>query len=756
MSQGPAHHPARVEVAVARPVPRTFTYAAPPGLLAPGEDTLPVGARVEVPFGRTLLAGVVVGPGGGDVADAALKPVAARADDPAPALSEELVRLARRLSGEIVAPLGVLVAAMTPPRGSAAGRKLLAARITAEGAARLAEPDGGRDAPRPRLSADDRRILTILALSGGPVPLVRIRGELELPPGRSFARLQREGLIEVQREAAPAEAAARASEPSSPPPLTAAQAAAARALREAVASPDFHGFLLHGVTGSGKTEVYLDAAQAALRKGRGVLLLAPEIALALEMERLVRARFGSEVAVFHSGLTPKERREAFWRVRLGQARVVLGARSAVFAPVQDLGLVVLDEEHDAAYGQEEAPRYHARRAAWLRARESGAAFVLGSATPSLEAERAARTGALRRLTLDRRIGRRGLARVEVVDMRPLLREHLRERRSPGPLVLSPTLAAGLEATAGAGRQALVLLNRRGYRARVICLRCGEVTECGRCGLPLSLHHRGHLAVCHACGRGSAPPEACPRCDGDVLRAEGIGTEKAQEVVAALLPGVVVERFDRDTTRAAGERRRLLEAFRREEIGVLVGTQMIAKGLDFPGVGLVGVLAADAGLGIPDFRAAERTFQLLTQVAGRAGRGDFRGRAVVQTLNPGHYAVAAAAAQDYRAFARTEMELRERLRYPPFVRLTVVTITAPTLAAADEDARELGEFLGQRLGPHGVEVLGPAPAPPTSGDRERRRLLLKAPPGAQPWVRRGLERLTADPVVARRTAIHVDP
>ncbi len=744
---------ARVEVAVARPAPGTFTYAVPERILVPGETTLPVGTRVEVPFGRTRLPGVVVGEGAKTIADSRLKAVLDRPADPLPALPPELVALARRLADQTVCPLGIVLQAMTPP-GTSQGRELLCAGITAEGTARL----GGADEAAPRLSTDDRRILTLLAVGRGDVPLVRIRRELELSPGRSFARLEREGLLRTaRRRVAPdPEDSGAGPERSAAPELTEAQAKAAAEVREALDARVFRGFLLHGVTGSGKTEVYLDAVAAALEQGRGALVLVPEIALAFQMERVARARFGRELAVFHSGLSGGQRREAFWRVRRGEARVVLGARSAVFAPVRNLGIVVVDEEHDAAYAQEEAPRYHARRAAWLRAREAGAALLLGSATPSLEADRAA-AGALTRLSLDRRIGARELAEVDLVDMRPLLREHARERRVPGPLVLSRGLEAALRTTAAAGQQALVLLNRRGYRARVLCLRCGEVAECERCALPLTLHRRGHLAVCHGCGRGAATPETCPECGGDVLRAEGIGTEKLHEAVAGLLPGVAVERFDRDTTRAVGERARMLDAFRRREIGVLVGTQMIAKGLDFPGVALVGVVAADAGLGIPDFRAAERTFQLLTQVAGRAGRGRTPGRAIVQTLNPEHYAVAAAASQDYRKFATTELALRERLGYPPFVRLTFITTTAPTLAAADEDARDLARFLADRFADRGVEVLGPAPAPPAPGRRvHRRRLVLKAPPQAHRILRRGLLRLLEDPVVARRTTIHPDP
>lgn len=758
-----------------RPVPGTYTYEAPHALLGPGETTLPPGTRVRVPFGPGELTGVVLGPGAPPPAErerqkkVVLKTVRSRFGDPLPPLPEDLLVLARRLAEVTVCPLGLVLKAMLPA-SAPPGRMLRTALITAEGSARLREPDN-RMASGPRgalrLSEDDRRILTLLAVSRGPVPLVRIRRELEISPGRSFARLEREGFLVIGAERLTPEAASPGGPadpedraPSRPPTLTAPQREAAGVLQEALEARAFGAFLLDGVTGSGKTEVYFQAIAACLETGRSALLLVPEIALASQQEALLRARFGPGIAVFHSGLGAAERRAAFWRIRRGEARIVLGARSAVLAPVQDLGLVILDEEHDAAYKQDEAPRYHARQAAWLRARAAGAVMVLGSATPSLEAAHAAERNALTRLRLPHRIAGRALPEVEIVDMRPLLRAYYKDparNRARGPLILAPALEGALRDTVAAGRQALVLLNRRGYGGRMGCLRCGEIIECRRCGVAFTLHRRGSLAVCHACGVGMAPPEECPGCGGDVLRSEGFGTERVEEAVSRLLPDVRVARFDRDTTRARGSHARTLGAFREGAIRVLVGTQMIAKGHDFPAVTLVGVVAADGGLGAPDFRAAERTFQLLTQVAGRAGRGEDPGRVLIQTMKPDHYAVTAAARQDYPAFAAVEQEMRRRFRYPPFVRLTSLTVSARSSSKAEEAASALARKIVTPDAPESIEIVGPAPAPgPRPEGFWRWQMLVRAAPAAHPALRRRLGRLLESPALARGLAINDDP
>ena len=808
-------------MAVPRPLFTEFTYSVPRPLLRPGETSPPPGTRVRVPFGRgagkgSRLPGVVLGPADPErrppaPADRArpdrksdgkkrerrpalnrnrnLKPIADRFPDPLPALPEDLLALARRLSEATVCPLGLVLRAMAPPGGGGPGRLLSAAAATPAGTARLAEPDRAA----PRLSGDDRRVLTLLALSSGPVPLPRLRRELDLAPGRRFDRLAREGLLDLSKTREPPDPAAApppdserpdserpdserpdserpdpdapGSRPPTPPTLTPAQRAAAARLESALAARKFAAFLLHGITGSGKTEVYFRAVAAALAAGRGVILLAPEIALAARLEQLLRERFGPVAAVFHSGLTPAERRAAFWRVRTGAARLVLGVRSAVLAPVRDLGLVILDEEHDGAYQQDEAPRYHAGQAAWMRARAAGAVLLLGSATPSLPTAHAAAAGALERLSLPERVGGSRLPAVELVDLREVLRARAAATDQPEPSggaspVFSPRLRESLVETVAAGRQALILLNRRGYGGRQLCLRCGDILECRSCRVALTLHRRGHLAVCHSCGVGFPAPTECRGCGGEVLRAEGYGTQRVEEEAARLLPGVAVGRFDRDATRSRGSHRRRLDAFRRGDLRVLVGTQMIAKGHDFPAVTLVGVVAADAGLGLPDYRAAERAFQLLTQVAGRAGRGTAPGRVVIQTLNPDHYAVRAAARQDWAAFHAAEREMRRRFRYPPFVRLTRLTVADRSAERAEAAARSLAAAFegpaGSEAGPE-VEVLGPAPAPRSgAGGLARWQLLLKADPPAQPGVRRRLRRFQEIPELSRRLTIETNP
>lgn len=775
-----------MQVAVPRPLFPAFTYEVPESLLRPGETTLPPGSRVRVPFGRPgrgpggrgtgELVGVVLGPAGegGENRETGppppapgaakrprtLKPVSERFDDPVPAVPEDLLALARRLADETVTPLGLMLRVLLPPEGGR-GRLVRTAALTPAGSARLGEPD---DAP-PKLAEDDRRILTLLAMSSGPVPFARIRGELELSSTRRFGRLEREGLLEVAvaRKLAPLLPGAAEPAPARlAPPLNPAQAAAAERLEAALPARRFAAFLLHGITGSGKTEVYFRAAAACREAGRGVILLAPEIALAARLGRLFGERFGSGAAVFHSGLTAAERRAAFWRVRTGEARIVLGARSAALAPVRDLGLIVLDEEHDGAYQQEETPRYHAGQAAWLRARSSGAVLLLGSATPSLTAAHAAAAGAVTRLALPERAAGARLPVVELADMRPVLREAA-AGADGGPPLFAPVLADALRETVEAeDRQALVLVNRRGYGGRLVCLRCGEILECRQCRVALTLHLRGHLAVCHSCGVGFPTPAECLACGGEVLRSEGFGAQRVEEEAARLLPGIPIGRFDRDSTRSRGSHEGILEAFRRGEIRVLVGTQMIAKGHDFPSVTLVGVVAADAGLGIPDYRAAERTFQLLTQVAGRAGRGAVPGRVVIQTLNPDHYAVATASRQDYAAFAAAEREMRRRFRYPPFLRLTRLTVSDRVSARAESAARSLAAAFGEggvEGGVEGgeVEVVGPAPAARSgSRDLHRWQLLLKSAPPAQPAIRARLRRFLSIPELSRRLTVETNP
>ncbi|MBX6423511.1 primosomal protein N' [Thermosulfurimonas sp. F29] len=457
----------------------------------------------------------------------------------------------------------------------------------------------------------------------------------------------------------------------------------------------FQPFLLHGVTGSGKTLVYLEAAARTLELGRSVLVLVPEIALTPYVETHFVARFGERVAVLHSGLSPRARSAEWFRVARGEARVVVGARSAVFAPLKDLGLIVVDEEHEGAYKQSEGLRYQARDLALLRGKLAGAVVILGSATPSVKSYFLARSGRYRLLTLTERPGGRNLPKIEVVPL-----------KRPGE-ILTPPLLAAMRETLSRGHQVLLFLNRRGYAPVAFCRDCGEALGCPNCTLTLTYHRSRGGLLCHHCGHEAPAFPVCPRCGGTEFRLVGAGTERVEETLAKHFPGIGVARLDRDTITSEKKLYELLKGLRRGEIRILVGTQMVAQGHDLPGVALVGILWAEGGLHLPDFRAAERTFQLLVQVAGRAGRGSVPGRVILQTRLPEHYVIRAALAQDYEKFYRQEIVARKRLGFPPFARLVLLVFSAVRAERAEEAARRCAEHL--RNGAE-AEVLGPVPAP----------------------------------------------
>ncbi len=505
------------------------------------------------------------------------------------------------------------------------------------------------------------------------------------------------------------------------PPLTPAQSAVLADLFPRLDSGEFGVVLLHGVTGSGKTEIYLHLIAHCLERGRAALMLVPEIALTPAMQSLFFSRFGEQVALLHSGLTERERDDAWWRVRRGQAKVVLGTRSAVFAPLSNLGAVIVDEEHDSSYKQDETPRYHGRDVAVVRAQYAGALALLGSATPSLESYWNAREGKYHLAKLEERIGGRKLAAVEVVDMR----QEFRETHTQMPL--SRKLREEIEAQLQASAQIMLLLNRRGYSWFLLCRSCGQTVRCVNCSVSLTYHRREHRLSCHYCGYSTAVPSLCPACGSEYLHYVGEGTEKIEHKFAELFPGARVARRDRDVARRRSEFLRVLEDFRRGKIDILVGTQLIAKGHDFPGVTLVGVVSADIGLGLPDFRAAERTFQLVTQVAGRAGRGDAPGRVLVQTFYPEHYAIRLAAGQNYSGFFSKEMGFRRMMHYPPITALANIVAQHEKLERAAQVAKEIGDFFTkvERQFP-GIKSLGPGPAPLAKVERRYRiQFLLKS-------------------------------
>jgi primosomal protein N' (replication factor Y) len=516
--------------------------------------------------------------------------------------------------------------------------------------------------------------------------------------------------------------------------LTGDQEEAVETVREMLAAGSGEAVLLQGVTGSGKTRVYVEAVASAVQAGGRAIVLVPEIGLAAPVVSRFRDRFGDRLAVLHSGLSDGERFDAWTRIRAGEVPIVIGARSALFAPVGRADLIVVDEEHEGAYKQDETPRYHARDVAVARAALERGVALLGSATPSLESRANGGSGKYRHLLLERRIAERALPAVEIVSLaRP--RDHagdpsVESRAAPEPpeIVapgLSRPLAQALEENLAAGDQALLLLNRRGFSAFIQCLDCGWVAECPACRISLTVHRDRPRLLCHYCAHGEPLPDACPECRGIRLDTRGLGTQQVERAVRDLLPGARVTRMDVDTTSAKWSHARIYRAMQDREVDVLVGTQMIAKGFDLPGVALVGVVSADTALHLPDFRASERTFQLLVQVAGRAGRGDRPGRVLVQTWLPTQRAIVAAAGHDYEGFYRHEVGERQGLGYPPATRLANVVVSGPEEGSVASGAGAVDRYLRERRLP-GLRIVGPAPCPlERLRGRTRHHLLLKA-------------------------------
>jgi primosomal protein N' (replication factor Y) (superfamily II helicase) len=489
--------------------------------------------------------------------------------------------------------------------------------------------------------------------------------------------------------------------------LTANQADAFERLLAIANTGRFRVALLHGVTGSGKTEIYLRLAASVCSRGRQVLILVPEIALTPAVAAIFRQQFGDRLAIQHSGLSAGERHDQWQHIRRGDVDVVVGTRSAVFAPLERVGLIVVDEEHDTSYKQDESPRYNGRDVAIVRAQRADALVVLGSATPSMETYHRAMTGKYDRVVLERRVLDRPLAAVTVVDMRE-------EYASDGPeVILSRVFRDAMRSRLDRREQILVLLNRRGFATAVFCRQCAGTIDCPNCSVSLVIHGEGaaRRARCHYCNYTTRIPASCPLCHGQYLEQTGFGTERVEAEVKIACPDARVARLDRDAIRRRGVLGTLLSRFSSGDLDVLVGTQMIAKGHDFPRVTLVGVVSADVGLGVADFRASERTFQLLTQVAGRAGRGDQAGEAIIQTLYPEHYSIQLACQQDYPAFYQREMHFRRAMRYPPATSLINTVVRGRTFSAAMDDASDIVQKLREAdAGRDEFRVLGPAPAP----------------------------------------------
>ncbi len=729
-------------VSVAVPVPYldALTYSVPDSI-----PTLPViGARVRVPIGTRTVVGCVIGH------DATLDAATTPRDlvevlDEAPFLPPDVVALCRWVAEYYMAGVGDAIMVAMPPgsKRASAYKTQRVISITAHGLSALEEA-----------TRKQREVLEILATApaGLPASDLRDRGVSAdvirrlMTNGLAVARsapderdpFERSALQGVVRDATR--------------DLTGEQSAALAILGELADTRAFHVALLHGVTGSGKTEVYLRLADRICAQGRQVLLMVPEIALTPSVAALFRSAFGGRVAIQHSALSDGERHDQWQRIRSGDIQVVVGTRSAVFAPLASPGLIIVDEEHDGSYKQDESPRYHGRDVAIVRAQAAGALVVLGTATPSMETYQNAATGKYTSVSLERRVLDRPLASVRLVNMRD-------EYAVDGPdVVISRQLTDAIDDRLNRREQVLVLLNRRGYATAVFCRQCGDTFECPNCSVSLTVHRAraGWRARCHYCNYAMQVPKTCRKCAAPYLEHAGFGTERIEQHLKERFPEARIGRVDRDSVRRKGELTRLLTQFGAGELDILVGTQMIAKGHDFPRVTLVGVVSADVGLGLADFRASERTFQLLTQVAGRAGRGEQAGEAIVQTLYPEHYSIQVACRQDYRAFFERELEYRRAMRYPPMVALINTLVRGRTFDEAMDTAAAMVRHLEPAASRVPFVILGPAPAPLGRLRGEHRvQFFLKGTRRAQ--MREAMKAVLAVmPDVRRRVTVDIDP
>ena len=767
-----------IDVAVPVPVYGTYTYRVPPSF-----GTVSPGMRVLVPFGRRQLTAYVLAAATQLPAHTPIKPITDLLDE-APFFPESMISFLQWVADYYIHPIGEVIQAALP--GGAAVQEQARYTLTGAGRQMLADPGlevaalqplqlldrypdssyarlrrlGGRGLTRARLaalqqkgwiekrtllraerirpktqrvvsarpfneektrlSAQRRRILEQLRAKG-PLPLVELK--VLVPGAANLVRaMARDGQLTVEAHPLYRDPLGEPVTMDRPPELTAEQEAAVQRI-SAGFGQGFQTFLLAGVTGSGKTEVYLHLAAEALERQLPVLVLVPEIALISQLERAFRARFGERIALLHSGLSAGERYDQWRRIARGEICIAIGARSAIFAPFARLGLIIVDEEHDDSYKQESTLRYHARDLAVVRARMEGALTILGSATPSVQSAFNALNGKYAQVTLMERVDRRTLPAIMVQDLTPL-REERGVRR-----FLTPALLEAMQAALQRREQVLLFLNRRGFSSMLVCAACNQPLRCDRCDISLTYHKQLNAYTCHYCGFSRPAASCCSRCGSSKIKRLGLGTEKLESEIQKLFPQAKVARMDRDTTRRRGEIVKILKALRERRIDILVGTQMVAKGHDYPYITLVGIVCADLSLSLPDFRAGERTFQLLAQVAGRAGRGPSSGQVILQTYNAAHFSIEAARHQDYGAFYRQEIEFRKALGYPPFSRIIQIRISGPDPSATREYARRLGDHCHhlQRSDSENraLALLGPLEAPLTRiADQYRWQLLIK--------------------------------
>lgn len=790
--------PSKTVAQVALPVPvySVFDYTIPKALTHQAKP----GQRVIVPFGARRFPGVIVACNATSLQSKKLKAIE-NIVDAEPALSATMLAILHESAEQAICPIGLALAAALPtgsaPRpviaytvssrgkealrgGAARGtlREFLEALARApatlpairrrkqESLFRSCERDGLIEKQHSAKAASAReatqkwvklaptidletKIQNELKRARKQIDLLRRIAASESRPYTDWVQqvpgaapllraLAERGCIVFEERLAPRSVLGTPFEVSGNVELTVDQAQVLAPISEAIEANRAETFLLHGVTGSGKTEVYLRAVAASLHAKRQALVLVPEITLTHQILARLRSRFGDALAVLHSGLTPSERFEQWQRLRRGATPIALGARSALFAPLENLGVIIVDEEHDTAYKNDEGFRYHARELAALRAKYAACPLILGSATPSLETRFAAERGAIRRLSLPYRIGGRPLPAVEIVDLEKEKSNTLRGRK----VILSRTLQRATTQALADGGQVIFFLNRRGFSTRIFCYDCGHAERCQHCDISLVYHATDEVLRCHYCDYTVPPPEVCRECGADSNALLGIGTERLEEETRILFPDARIARLDRDTARRKGATEQILRALKNRELDILIGTQMVAKGHDFPGVQLVGVVAADIGLHMPDFRAAERTFQLLTQVAGRAGRGHIPGRVILQTFVPEHYAIRPVIEHDYEEFYRHELAHRAALGYPPHGALVHVLVSGLDAEVAQAAINDLAQNFKQQRLPQ-VELLGPAPAPLARiQDRYRFQFLLKSASEAEvlraartllPWI-----------------------
>jgi primosomal protein N' (replication factor Y) len=797
-------------VAIPLAVHDTFTYAIPEAL----RDGVRLGSRVEVPLGPKLTTGFVVSLIDDAGVDAAkIKPIRAVLDDEEPALTPEIIELCRWAAEYYLAPLGEMLRVALPANMAARGKRQAILTATTEMIEEARARKQVLDADLPLIAELSRRPLPVttifeeLKISRSAVARLRDAGILALQDRLKDAegvRYDRFVILESdpggltpKQETAVEILRARGGEMSVKALDHAGVSAAVLSAlvkkevvkierrarrhtldaflaglgdaavgeihysdeqRTAIAAVkaslgEFAPFLLQGVTGSGKTEVYIEIMRDVVKRGDQALLLVPEISLTPVFASRLKERFGERIAILHSNLSPSERFDQWWRARRGEVDVAIGPRSALFVPFQRLGIIVVDEEGDGAYKQEETPRYNARDLALVRAQNRKIPVVLGSATPSLESRENAARGKYTLLQMKSRVEERPLPDVEIVD----LRKEKAEKEDKGIVMFSSHLKTALRETFDANEQAIILINRRGYAPYLLCRECGHEFRCRDCSVTMTVHRREGLLICHYCGARKPIATKCPLCQGEVLQPIGFGTEKVEERFKRDFPDVAVEVLDRDSTRRKGSLVAILDRFRRGHTRALIGTQMLSKGHHFPNVTFTGVLNADSILGYPDFRSAEKTFYLLTQVAGRAGRGELRGKVMIQTAFPTHYAIQHALRHDYESFYEAEIQFRRTFHYPPVTSMIAILFRGENLLDVEKAARDSGRMLEEAVQPlTGTRVQGPAPAPLARIKAVwRYQILLRSPH------RVGLRRAVEAVLLTRKwkgvdVAIDVDP